>query len=552
MKHKKFVAIMQLFIFLISTIGISSHYHNHLFYNLNQNKAEFQGIGISDLKFNQFNNTLKIDQKSFNETKTFTNSTFNIMTHDENFFRYDLNFSSLTGEKLTVLDVLFDQNQPVLWVTSEGDPYLFSVNLTDFSINVYPTNNESITPFILEQDSNGNLWFVSYKYSPQYLVEHLVMFDIKTLEFDVYEIPTPGAATYELKYYNNRLYFTQWQGGHYGYLDLETKEVTEIKIDCGVDNCNLIGFDFTSTGELYMLELRQRNLLRIDPMSDTILDQIRLPLTVKGPVVIKTDENDNLWMGAHGGDELIKFNTQSKTYSFIYTPRPPPEGFFISGINDLRFDGDYIWMTEHFVNRFAMYNLSNGITYEYEIFRDQKTDIQWMDLGYGFACYAEYYTGIVSLFDTHSIPSISLDLKTNKSSYLEEETAFIQAKIGYVDGRNENVTLTTYVHSLDSNRMQQSTWDTFTLTLGEDIETTIEIYLAGGILPGNLKVLVGVNASDFSATYLMTIRIDKSFSSFLLPIIGFTFSLFFVMLIIVFEYQKKRKIAQNPSVSPNN
>lgn len=457
------------------------------------------------------------------------------------FQRWDLNISEYFNETFLVYDVYSDSSRSELWFSALNEPSLFQINLTNFEIERVQLSNSTLTPLMLEMDEFGYIWFTDDNFDGSRDIDNIVRFNTTNGDLDIFPLSLPGSSPIELQYNNQKLYFTTWDGGYWGWVDAVSLETYEFELDCEVDTCDPLGLDIVGSS-LYIIEARRRDLLKIDLETNLVVEKIDLPLFVKSPVELVFDGDQTLWMGAHGGDEFVAYNIASGEFSVYPTPKSPPDSYPISGLNDLRFDDrGFLWSTEHFVNRIAMMDTKNELVYEFDYERDGDSNTQWMDTDGELIFYAEYTGDTIGILNASTVPIFEITIGEYQKSLTPGSTTSVPIDVKYIDGIESSLNISGFISSLESTSISLQPSVEVMLDRDQSVGFSLFLDFAEDIAEGNLEVLIGIQGDLFSVSTLISFDLADPFTLFSIEYIGLAIALSFVMVIIVKENRKGRK-----------
>ncbi len=192
------------------------------------------------------------------------------------------------------------------------------------------SNNNIISIWSIEFDTNGNLWFQDAS------TNSIWRLFVNEGRFEQYIIPSTNltlGTSYpiNLAIINDKIYFAEIFGKKIGILDPNSVKdkssngIKEIEISTNletigplaVDNDNNVWFTaltYPIKGELYKLDINTLSLTRYD-----------LPKDINSPVGIAIDKYNRLWISDHGTSAIFVFNTLDNTTYNIVTSKPIKE-----------------------------------------------------------------------------------------------------------------------------------------------------------------------------------------------------------------------------------
>ena len=212
----------------------------------------------------------------------------------------------------------------------------------------------------ITMDVQGNVWFTQYSLkgsvNPGGAIEpngtgRLIRFDPDTQNFTVINVPTPGAFPFRLTTdAEGRVWFTELLGDQIGYYDPSSGKLQEYPVPTPF--AGPADLEFDSHGILWFTETYNGSVAKFDPASNTFAEYRFASIApihfIGSPVGIAVTPNGIVWVGDHGGNWVVEFNSTSQNVMLYPTHFPPPEVYPISLVNDVVTDHQGgVWFTEH-------------------------------------------------------------------------------------------------------------------------------------------------------------------------------------------------------------
>ena len=491
--------------------------------------------------FSEKNNTLLFSENS----NTSLSKHIRVENHSVG-FRTDFHFtrvslSELDNQALSnfyIYDLLYDKNSKVIWFTVLNDSNLWKFDPQTLELQNYSTSIPSITPSTLIMDEYGHIWTLDFNfvYEKQDL-EYLVQFIPSNETFLNYEIPTLNSGPFDLEYYDNAIWFTEWLGDKVGKFDIKTHEMKEYLLDCQRAVCQPLGI-VLDNDRLFFLETARSSLIEFDTEKFEEKESIEFPTNFPGPTDI-TIKNGLYWMGIHGGSQLGYYDPNNDKFEIFYT-FPSDAEFPVSGINEVMFDeNDNLWFDEHFVNRVGKFDVNSETIHEYRLQRNRESNTQWMTTDGKIIWYAETDNGILSQFNSSSAPTF--EISTNNMLQFELHTPHqINFNLKHINGLLNNSTFETFIYSPLTTQINQNSSQIAKITPEfQDsvfVSFTNDINLRAGVY----TVIIGIQNSET----IISLNIKVEFTSnqialfLLLSIAGF----FGIIMISIGILSKKERV----------
>jgi streptogramin lyase len=309
------------------------------------------------------------------------------------------------NDSVRVFDLEIVDNE--IWFSVLNSSYLWNFNLTNYELRIFLLPKD-ITPFILKY-YNGKLWFTSYNFEFNVGQGSVNLVDTKSEIGKSYKIKTVNAGIFDLVVTNEKVWFSQWLSGKVGFLDLETENVFEIKLDYGCEvSCGPVGMYLNHTDLWISLTFANR----IIKMNTSSMNYVfyNLPADFYAPVVLK-ESSKHIWTAAHSGNELLSFNPQTAEITIHHTPGkgltldPIP---FI-GINDFNFvNNNLIAYTQHFHKNLGFYKIDSKQTIEIALPINDPY-VQWLEIQNNkYVWWLEYNTGTIGRIDIDNLPNFTI------------------------------------------------------------------------------------------------------------------------------------------------
>ena len=209
-------------------------------------------------------------------------------------------------------------------------------------------------------DQQGYIWLTQYSLKASVRVGgavepggygRLIRFNPNNGNFTVINISTPGAFPFRVTTDSEgRIWFTELLGDQIGYYDPQSGKLQTYAVPTPFAGPADLTFD--RHGLLWFTETYNQSVAKFNPSTGTFVEYRFSSLDptqyVGSPVGIAVTPDGIVWVGDHGGNWIVEFNSTSLHVTLYPTHFPPPEVYPISLVNDLLIDGQgRIWFTEH-------------------------------------------------------------------------------------------------------------------------------------------------------------------------------------------------------------
>ena len=444
-----------------------------------------------------------------------------------NITSFQVNFSSnsvIDNYDLPTNETVFDVlpiNATHVWFTILDKNSLFLLDTAKKVVWQYSFSNK-VYPFKIKNDSDGNIWFTDYVYSFQDENTSLCIFSPTNLTLTIFEIKEKNVAPFDLYVSPTKIWYSQWLGNKIAYLDLFSKNFTEIDISCQ-ETCGPLGIVENNDGSIWFVESYTDNIVKYDPQSKLI---VKYPLgeDFVAPVGLAVDSNGNFWTGAHGGDAIVEFFPQNSSAKGYYVPKPREEiKIRLAGINDLHFDTKgNLWAIEHFKDSVAYLDMNSGTIMEY-ITDGIEPNIQfgkpWLDDFW----FAQYNYGRLSHIKNESKFIFKVEVPQYVFEIAKASSLNINFKVTYVSGPLDKLNLEPFGAVVKSERFSYKAGHSNTIKIGETVEFNIKVTVDNNAKVQEYQYLIGVQNQLVRAFHTIKFIVHENFfqAVFLDTIVGY-------------------------------
>lgn len=130
----------------------------------------------------------------------------------------------------------------------------------------------------------------------------ILRFEYATGAMKTFDIPTPNAAPFVIRAYDDGLWFTMFGGNAIGHFDVATEKFTEIPLP--TPNSLPIGITKGADGFLYAILRGTDEVVRIDRKAKSLVGFYRLISSKGGPGEIKLGPDGAIWVTGYKSGEL--------------------------------------------------------------------------------------------------------------------------------------------------------------------------------------------------------------------------------------------------------
>ena len=209
-------------------------------------------------------------------------------------------------------------------------------------------------------DSGEDIWLTQYalkgSVSPGGAIEpggngRLIRFNPNNGNFTVVNVPTSGAFPFRITTDSaGRVWFTELLGNKIASYDPASGQLAQYPVPTQFAGPADLTFD--SRGMLWFTEAYNESVASFDLATKSFVEYhfstIDPTQYVGSPVGIAIGLNGIVWIGDHGGNWVVEFNSTSHQITRYPTHFPPAQVYPISLVNDLAVDGQgNVWFSEH-------------------------------------------------------------------------------------------------------------------------------------------------------------------------------------------------------------
>ena len=417
---------------------------------------------------------------------------------------------------------LIEDKTGLIWFSMVNDSNLRTLNPNTTEIKTYQLQ-PGITPLLIKKAENGLIWFSDHNLAQNNDTDHIGSFNVTSNKLSIYPI-NQNVAPFDLYIKNETVWFTEWWGDKLGKLNTSTENIEEIDIKCESSNCGPIGLNFDSSGKLWYTDSLAGSFVSYDT-NNSKFEIFKLPNNFVSPVDLAIDSKGLIWSGSHGGDKLLSFNPLNNEIITYYTPRPSPDEYPVSGINDIEFDSkNDVWFSEHFVNRIGRFHRDSQTIQEFFIPRDNPL-IQWIHAGKDDKIwYAEDNNGVIGYIDAKKAPMLILSTDDEIIQIKQRQSQKIQFSVEYQDGIFDKVNIHSFGELKGVLGVNFHESDDLELSKGNSANIDLEISIDENAWTGIYIIIIGILGDSFSASKQITIEIidnpDDKLDVYLFYIVG--------------------------------
>lgn len=208
-------------------------------------------------------------------------------------------------------------------------------------------------------DQKGAVWLTQYSLkgsvNPGGAIEpggngRLIRFNPSDGNFTAITIPTPGSFPFRITTDSEgRLWFTELLGNRIGSYDPSSGKLEEYVVPTQFAGPADLTFD--THGTLWFTEAYNQSVARFDVQTKEFIEyhfSLDPREYVGSPVGIAVTPDGIVWLGDHGGNWIVEFNSTSQHILHYPTHVPPPQVYPISIPNDVAIDREgRVWFDEH-------------------------------------------------------------------------------------------------------------------------------------------------------------------------------------------------------------
>ncbi len=228
-------------------------------------------------------------------------------------------------------------------------------------------------------DHAGAVWLTQYSLkgsvNPGGAIEpggngRLVRFNPSDGNFTAIPIPTPGSFPFRIiTDAEDRLWFTELLGNRIGSYDPSSGKLEQYVVPTQFAGPADLTFD--SHGTLWFTEAYNESVARFDVQSKAFIEyhfSLDPRQYVGSPVGIAVTPDGIVWLGDHGGNWIVEFNSTSQRIIRYPTHEPPPQVYPISIPNDVVIDRvGRVWFDEHGGNSIGYLDPHTQTMFEFAI-----------------------------------------------------------------------------------------------------------------------------------------------------------------------------------------
>ena len=347
-----------------------------------------------------------------------------------------------------------------VWFTESNASKLAKFDPTTHTFSEYPVPNTG-DMWGITIDLRGKIWLTQYSLkgsiNPGGAVEpggsgRLIRFDPSNGNFTVINIPTSGAFPFRLTSdAEGRIWFTELLGNQIGYYDPSSGKLQQYAVPTQFAGPADLTFD--ARGTLWFTEAYNGSVAKFDPHSNSFVEyhfaSIAPTHFVGSPVGISVTQEGIVWVGDHGGNWVVGFNSTSQQVTLYPTHFPPPEVYPISLVNDLVADPQGgVWFTEHGGNSIGYLEPGAQKMVEFPIPTGPISTVLWLALApNGDVWFTEWSSNKIGVVHANLPVPLALSVSDNNLSIPAGGQATVSVELTSSQGL---AGLGTYVYSWPS------------------------------------------------------------------------------------------------------
>lgn len=213
-----------------------------------------------------------------------------------------------------------------IYVTQTASNQIAEINVATKAVTEYnvPTPVSGIIGGIAGQD--GAQWFV------EIAADKLLRLDYATKHMTEYQVPTPAALPFVIRSYGGQIWFSESGANAIGHYDPTTGRFTQVTLPTPASVP--IGLTRGVDGNLYTDESIGNKFAEIDPNTDTVLGEWKVPTPLVWNDEIKTGPDGAIWSPEYLAGKLARLWLPG----FGTDPGVPQDGGSVTGATSLTQD----------------------------------------------------------------------------------------------------------------------------------------------------------------------------------------------------------------------
>ncbi len=378
----------------------------------------------------------------------------------------------------------------------------------------------------IDYSFDGSLWYTDDA------LDSIWRFSISDLTYERFNYPSSGdSLPQHIKAKGGQIILNDFYGGKISILDTRQQEKSYLNIPTPIPGSFVSGFDVDSEGNIWYTNWMPNQggaLVKLDYAefsnyasknavdNSTALefsDAFNLPPSMKTPVGLSVDQNNDIWIADTSSSSFFKFSQSDEKFTKYVTPHPKEAVYGnvtgvikspITGPYWTQIDGKKLIFNEQLGNEIAVFDIEGESLVEYEI---PSRNPNWADCGMHPECgiaqafglksagnrvwfteWAENNIGVVDL--SKQLP---FDFKISQKEITLNKGQTVKLQIQLVPSTNTDVTI-------------------LSRTTAEFDDVTVSVPASDVSLQGPQTIPVSVSASEFAipGTYkaLLSARID--------------------------------------------
>jgi hypothetical protein len=334
------------------------------------------------------------------------------------------------------------------------------------------------------------------------------------------------------------VWFTELLGNKIGLYDLSKNLLTEYTVPSNSSGPADLTFN-DSAGVLWFTEAYGRQIGEFDigthEFTEYALGAPNGAQIVSSPVGIALDAHGNLWTADHGGNWIVKFQPDSRSFIKYPTHFPPVDVFSISLPNGILADGKgRIWFSEHGGNSIGYFDPDNLQMVEYPIPTGPISTALWIALDpNGDVWFTEWETNKIGVVRAgFQVPvALRASLRSLKLEAGGQTSLSLLTKVSQDVGGNGTF---RYSWSSYNSRQVEVTFSPLYPPLAglADTPAQVQLKLSPTISAGNYTLSLGVDAGNIRVWTMVQMEVTPATSTGMTSIINQ--SLLIIGLVLIF------------------
>jgi copper transport protein len=276
----------------------------------------------------------------------------------------DQKFSSFEFEGLTTI-VLAKDYEGKIWFTDTPNKKIGFLNPETEEIQTISLPTEAIA-IAVQPDFDNNIWIS--------LVDKnmLLKYEQDTGNFEEFVILTTGGPFALSRDSIGNIWFTETQAGKIGVINPNTGKINEFTPDFPIEAPEALYFD--REGILWIAAHAGHAIVKFNPVLETF-EKISVPDQEALPFGMAEDKFGNIWFGQHTVDKIAVYDPQNDNILEIPVPTQTSFVQFMTSDNN-----DNIWFVEQQGNKLGMIKITEVPSLSITQFETQKSEIKYVEL----------------------------------------------------------------------------------------------------------------------------------------------------------------------------